>query len=114
MSVSVVPLRTDWEYVVYVDCRGNSTDRSLPDNWQLSPLPSSAWIGLLYSRSGEIAVFVRTEATLRPPIALINPGGPCIGEAQAAAHYLAKLFVGGEINPSSRSSGKRRTSGPGT
>jgi hypothetical protein len=47
----------------------------------------------------EIAAFARTEATLRPPIMLMNPGGPCIGGAQAAEHYLAKLFVRGETNP---------------
>ena len=47
----------------------------------------------------EIAAFVRTEATLRPPIMLMNPGGPCIGVAQAAEHYVAKLFVDGETTP---------------
>jgi hypothetical protein len=51
------------------------------------------------TRPSEIAAFVRTEATLRPPIMLMNPGGPCIGVAQAAEHYLAKLFVRGETNP---------------
>jgi hypothetical protein len=51
------------------------------------------------TKASEIAAFVRTEATLRPPIMQMNPGGPCIGEAQAAEHYLAKLFVRGETNP---------------
>jgi hypothetical protein len=54
---------------------------------------------LVITKPSETAAFVRTEATLRPPIILINPGGPCIGEAQAAEHYLAKLFVRGETNP---------------
>ena len=51
------------------------------------------------TKPSEIAAFVRTEAALRPPIMLMNPGGPCIGEAQAAEHYLSKLFVRGETNP---------------
>ena len=51
------------------------------------------------TKPSEIAAFVRTEATLRPPIILMNLGGPCIGEAQASEHYLAKLFVRGDTNP---------------
>jgi hypothetical protein len=54
---------------------------------------------VVITKLSEIAAFVRTEATLRPPIMLMNPGGPCIGGAQAAEHYLAKLFVRGETNP---------------
>jgi hypothetical protein len=51
------------------------------------------------TQPSEIAAFVRTEATLRPPTFLMNPGGPCIGAAQAAERYVAKLFVRGENNP---------------
>lgn len=47
----------------------------------------------------EIASFERAEATLRPPIMLMNPGGPCIGAAQAAEHYRAELYVRGEPRP---------------
>ncbi len=50
------------------------------------------------SDPSEIAAFVRTEATLRRPIMLVNPGGPCIGAVQGAEHYLAKLFVRGETS----------------
>lgn len=51
------------------------------------------------TKASEIAAFERTEATLRPPIMLMNPGGPCVGAAQAAEHYVAKLFVRGEASP---------------
>lgn len=48
------------------------------------------------TQRSEITAFVRAEAALRPPIILVNPGGPCIGVAEGVEHYVARLFVRGD------------------